>query len=207
MSRSDLTAADSSQFDEKGREAFSGSDSGSIKDDFLGVSGISLQDKGWISPPDSIYSSSSESAITSGEASLPDSSNNPVELTGQHPHGLNQGEEAFHSNFIPSSQNDFQEISDSGQSVSKRTEVNNTDSGSVKFTVDEPIEYFKAQESPTGEAVSVAVGSSQPLGNNSEVKFGVKDEVSSVNKVGIEEENNQDHVPNTHTVSRVARGK
>lgn len=207
LSRSDLTAADSSQFDEKGREAFSGSDSGSIKDDFLGVSGISLQDKGWISPPDSIYSSSSESAITSGEASLPDSSNNPVELTGQHPHGLNQGEEAFHSNFIPSSQNDFQEISDSGQSVSKRTEVNNTDSGSVKFTVDEPIEYFKAQESPTGEAVSVAVGSSQPLGNNSEVKFGVKDEVSSVNKVGIEEENNQDHVPNTHTVSRVARGK
>ncbi|GAY51877.1 hypothetical protein CUMW_137670 [Citrus unshiu] len=120
LSRSDLTAADSSQFDEKGREAFSGSDN-------------------------------------------------------------------------------------SGQSVSKRTEVNNTDSGSVKFTVDEPIEYFKAQESPTGEAVSVAVGSSQPLGNNSEVKFGVKDEVSSVNKVGIEEENNEDHVPNTHTVSRVAR--
>lgn len=206
MSRSDLTTADSTQFDDKGREALSGSDSGSIRDDFLGATGLSLQDKGWISPPDSIYSSGSESDITSGEASLPDSFNHPVELMGQHSHGPNRGEETSHSNSIPSSQTDFHEISDSGQSVFKQTEVNNNDSGTVKFTVDEPIENFKAQESPIDEAVSVPVGSPQPLGNNSEVKFGVRDEVSSVNKVGIEEENNEDHVPNTLAVSRVARG-
>lgn len=45
----------------------------------LGISGLSLQDKGWISPPDSICSSSSESGLSSTETSLPDSSIDPTE--------------------------------------------------------------------------------------------------------------------------------
>lgn len=207
MSRPDLAASDSTQFDDKGREDFSRSDSGSTKDDFLGVTGLSFQDKGWISPPDSIYSSSLESDITSGEASLADSSNNPAELLGQHSRGPNQREETYLPNSLPSSQTDFQEISDSGRPMFNHLEMNNSDSGSVKSIIDEANEYHGAQELTADETASVPVGSSQPLNKDLEVKFSVKDEVPSVNTVKIEEENNEDAIRNTVAVNRAARGK
>lgn len=45
--------------------------------DVLDVNGLSLQDKGWISAPDSMTSGSSESAATSSQVSLANSSNGP----------------------------------------------------------------------------------------------------------------------------------
>ncbi|CAK7329774.1 unnamed protein product [Dovyalis caffra] len=150
-------------FNEKGRESFSMSDNGSTKG-LPGDNGLSLQDKGWISPPDSVYSSSSESAITSAEASLPDSLNDPEELIGQ---------------------------SSCGSGVS---ELN---------------EHLKSLAPPSNEAVNVPIDSSQPLDDeSSKGKFESKnDEVSSLNKVKIEDENQEAPHPNPQTGSRVAKGK
>ncbi|KAM3220199.1 hypothetical protein P3S67_019940 [Capsicum chacoense] len=63
------------QYDGK-NEIFSQSDRESSMD-FLEVNGLSLQDKGWISAPDSMTSGSSESAATSSQVSLANSSNGP----------------------------------------------------------------------------------------------------------------------------------
>ena len=51
------------------REIFSRSDEENVED-LLGVAERPLQDKGWIPPPDSAYSNSSESVIISDEVSL-----------------------------------------------------------------------------------------------------------------------------------------
>lgn len=193
LSRPDLAAADTSQFDEKEREDLSRSDSESTKEDLLGVAGLSSEDKGWISPPDSIYSSSSESGVTSGEASLPDF-NNPEELITQHSH-----EDEYRPSSIPSSQTDL-------QSHSWPLAVDNGDNGSVKSNINEPNVNLEAVKSQDYEAASVPGGSLQPL-NNSVVTVGVKNELSSLNKVKINEENNEDPIPNTRPVIQVSRGK
>ncbi|KAJ0077716.1 hypothetical protein Patl1_36279 [Pistacia atlantica] len=146
-----LLPADTSQFDDKEREELSKSDSESTKDDILGVIGLSLQDKGWISPPDSIYGSSSESGVTSSGASLPDL-NNPAELMGQHSHG----EDKYQPSSIPSSQTGF-------QSHSWPLDVDDSDNGSVKSSINEPNVNLEAVKSQSDEAASVPVGSSQPL--------------------------------------------
>lgn len=207
LSRPDLDAADATQFNDEGREDLSRSDSGSIEDDFLSNTQLSLQDKGWISPPDSIYSSSSESVLTSGEASIPDIFNNLAEGAEQHSHGSNMREDNEQLNSVPTSQTDFQEISDSGPSVFKHMEVNNGDTSSVKSIIDESDNILQAEESPSDEAETVPVGSSQTLDKESEVKLAVKAEVSSLNKVKSEEDNHEDHIPNAISVNRVARGK
>ncbi|KAL3350657.1 hypothetical protein AABB24_023203 [Solanum stoloniferum] len=63
------------QYDGK-NEIFSQSDRESSMD-ILDVNGLSLQDKGWMSAPDSMTSGSSESAATSSQVSLANSSNGP----------------------------------------------------------------------------------------------------------------------------------
>ncbi|KAL5855729.1 hypothetical protein ACOSQ4_005531 [Xanthoceras sorbifolium] len=208
LSRTDLDAADATQFNDEGKEDLSRSDSGSMKDDFLGNTQLSLQDKEWISPPDSIYSSSSESGVTSGEASLPDSFNNLAEGVEQHSHGSNlmrEGNE--HPSTVPTSQTDFQDISESGPSVFNQRDVNTSDTGSVKAIIDESDDFLQAEGSPSDERATVPVGSSQPLDKESEVNFAVKTEVSSLSKVKSEEETNEDPIPNATSVNRVSRGK
>ncbi|KAK4848883.1 hypothetical protein QYF36_018291 [Acer negundo] len=207
LSRPDLDAADATQFNEEGREDLSRSDSGSIEDDFLSNTQLSLQDKGWISPLDSIYSSSSESVVTSGEASIPDNFNNLAEGMEQHSHGSNTREDNEQPNSVPTAQTDFQEISDSGPSVFKHMEVNNGDIGSVKSIIDESDNILQAEGSLSDEAATVPLGSSQTLDKESEVKLAVKAEVSSLNKVKSEEDNREDHIPTATSVNWVARGK
>ncbi|KAJ8530130.1 hypothetical protein K7X08_036965 [Anisodus acutangulus] len=63
------------QYDGK-NEIFSQSDRENSMD-FLDVNGLDLQDKGWISAPDSMTSGSSESAATSSQVSLVNSSSGP----------------------------------------------------------------------------------------------------------------------------------
>ncbi|KAJ0087806.1 hypothetical protein Patl1_32988 [Pistacia atlantica] len=177
------------------REELSKYDSESTKGDLLGVIGLSLQDKGWISLPDSIYSSSFEFGITSGGTSLPDL-NNPIELMGQHSHG----EEEYQPSSIPSSHTGF-------QSHSWPLDVDDSDNGSVKSSINEPNANLEAVKSQSDEATSVPVGSSQPLNKESEVTFGVEDKLSLLSKVKIDKENDEDPIPNARTISRVARGK
>lgn len=188
-------------FDDKGRESFSISDNGSAKD-LINDSGLSLQDKGWISPPDSIYSSSSESGITSAEASFPDSLHDPEELIRQSPCGSGTRVATYHLNSAPSSQTGCQKISDPGQSGF------NSNNDSVTG-IGELTEHLKSVAPPSDEAVNVPVEPSQPLDDeSSKEKFeGKNDEVSSLNKVKIEDENQESPHPNLQTGSRVAKGK
>ncbi|KAJ6402761.1 hypothetical protein OIU84_014793 [Salix udensis] len=188
-------------FDDKGRESFSISDNGSAKD-LINDNGLSLQDKGWISPPDSVYSSSSESGITSTEASLPDSLRDPEELIRQSPGGFGTRAVNCHLNSAPSSQTSCQEISNHGQSGF------NSNNGSVTG-IGELTEHLKSLAPPSAEAVNVPVEPSQPLDDeSSKEKFeGKNDEVSSLNKVKIEDENQESPHRNLQTGSRVAKGK
>ncbi|XP_075074220.1 uncharacterized protein LOC107823315 [Nicotiana tabacum] len=82
-------------------EIFSQSDRKSSTD-FLDVSGLSLQDKGWISPPDSMTSSSSESAATSSQVSLANSSNGPDLTDPITPHCFDDTERREYSHNVSS---------------------------------------------------------------------------------------------------------
>ena len=202
MSRTNL-ASDASQSGNKDREIFSRSDEGNAED-LLGVAGLSLQDKGWISPPDSVYSSSSESVIISDEASLPDSHTAPAEMMARLSYGSNSREGTDYLNSVSSSGTDFQEISlNCGQSESKYTEYNNSDASSVKSPTNEPSEHLKAAASPKNESITV-IDTSKSL---NEEDFEGKDETSSSNQVKIEDENREARLPNTDAGSRIARGK
>ncbi|KAF9684246.1 hypothetical protein SADUNF_Sadunf04G0097900 [Salix dunnii] len=186
-------------FDDKGRET-SISDNGSAND-LINDNGLSLQDKGWISPPDSVYSSS-ESGITSTEESLPDSLRDPEELIRQSSGGFGTRALTYPLNSAPSSQTSCQEISNPGQSGF------NSNIGSVTG-IGELTEHLKSLAPPSDEAVNVPVEPSQPLDDESskEQFEGKNDEVSSLNKVKIEDENQESPHPNLQIGSRVAKGK
>lgn len=206
LSRPDL-AGDATESDERAGESISTSGSGSTKD-FVGLTGLSLQDKEWISPPDSIGGSIAESGIISNGTSLSDSINDPAEVMEKIWLVSNHKTANDSQNFVPSSQSDYDEISQSGQRSSNNMEMNNSDTSSVKSATGEPNEYLKAVASVNDEAVSAPLESSQPSNKeNLDVKFGVKDEVSTSRKVELGDEDHGVPVPNTHTASRIARGK
>ncbi|XP_057992028.1 uncharacterized protein LOC110665069 isoform X4 [Hevea brasiliensis] len=201
LSRADLDGGPN-EFDDKGSDRLSTSDGGSTKD-FLGDTGLSLQDKGWISPPDSICSGSSESGIT--EASLVDSSSDLAEVIGQFSHSRVVTDCL---NSAPSSQAHYQELSQSGQLISKCEEVNNSDNSYVTGA-SELNEHRKSAALSSGEAATAHVESLLPLNeDNSTLKYDVKDDgISSLSKVKIEDENLEASHPNSRIGNRVARGK
>lgn len=166
-----------------------------------------MHNRGWISPPDSLYSGSSQSGITSAEASLPDSFNDPEEVTEQLSHESNSRVVTDYLSSAPSSQTNYQEITNSIQSVCKYVEVNDIGSGSVT-EINQLNEHPKSLMSLNGDSIIVPVESSQPLNQkNTEVKLeGKDDEVSSLNQAKIEDENREASHPNSHNSSRVARG-
>jgi PI-3-kinase-related kinase SMG-1 len=162
-----------------------------------------LQDKGWISPPDSICSSISESFMDPAEENVPDCLNKLAEGIGQLSHGSSA---AGYQNTAPFSQTDFQEISHFGQLDSKYVEVDGVDTGSGKSVINEPNEYLKVS-SPSNESVTVPADSLHSLNENSDEKVGGKDGIFSSNKGKIEDEDREAPLPNMHGVSRVGRGK
>ncbi|KAI3946049.1 hypothetical protein MKX01_024805 [Papaver californicum] len=88
FSRSDLTD-DTGIVDNKERN-ISPLTSQSRSPENQDVSGFSLQDEGWISPPDSIYSGNSESGSTSADTSLPENVNDEA---GEAEHEFSSNEE------------------------------------------------------------------------------------------------------------------
>ncbi|XVE94112.1 hypothetical protein REPUB_Repub01dG0253200 [Reevesia pubescens] len=207
LSRPDLVG-DATESDERGGESISTSSSGSPKD-LVGLTGLSLQDKDWISPPDTVGNSSVESSnsITSNGTSLSDGINDTAEMEKIWLDS-NQKKASNGQNFDPSSQSDYDEISHCGQRISKNMEVNNTDTSSVKSATDEPNEYQKAVASVNDEAVSAPLESSQPSNKeNLDVKLWGKDEVSTSREVEVGGESDEVPVPNIHAASRIARGK
>ncbi|XWS40368.1 hypothetical protein CRYUN_Cryun18bG0135200 [Craigia yunnanensis] len=177
LSRPDLSG-DATESDERGGESILTSGSGSPKD-LIGLTGLSLQDKEWISPPDSVGNSSVESSITSTDTSLSDGIIDPTELMEKIWLDSNQKKASDSQNFVP-------------------TQIN----------YDEPNEYLKAVASVNDEAVSALLESSQPSNKeNLDVKFRGKDEASTSSKVEVGDESREVPGPNTHAASRIARGK
>lgn len=201
ISRSDLVG-DDSEFDEKREESLSSGSQGT--QDLLSVAaGLSLGDKGWISPPDSIYSSSSGSGTSSTEASLVDSFNDPAEMGEEL--WSDQKDGTAYKTSVPSSQVGTQKIPLSEHLVSMQMAMNNNDTSSIK-SASESKEYLKDGGQSRDEAASVPSESLQRLNESLEVKFKGEDEVSSFNKRNIEVESEASR-PNTQMSSRIARGK
>ncbi|CAL9022136.1 unnamed protein product [Prunus brigantina] len=203
VSRPDL-AADATGFDEKEEKESLSTSNGESTKDFLGITGLPLEAKGWLSPPDSICSSSStESGITLAEESFPGSFNDPEDIGQQLLLGPGSREATDYQNTAPYSQNDNQEITDSAQFESKYTEVDNIHIGSFKSTLSDPNEYPQAVASPNDESATVGPEISRPSDENTQEKFGSKEEISSLNKVKIKDENRDA----MQASSRVGRGK
>lgn len=178
LSRPDL-AVDAIESDERGRESILTSGSGSSKD-LIGLSGLSLQDKEWISAPDSVGNSSVESSITSNGTSLSDGTSDQAEMMEKIWLDCDQKKANDGQNFVPSSQSNDNEHN----------------------------EYLKALASVNVEAVSAPLESLQPSNTeNLDVEFQGKDEASTSSKVEVGDESHEASVPNTHAASRIARGK
>lgn len=163
-----------------------------------------MQDKGWISPPDSICSSISEYSMSPAEENVPDCLNDLSEEIGQLLHGSSA---TGNQNSAPFSQTNFQEISRFVHSESKYVGVNVINTGSVKSTMNEPVEYLEVVTAPSNESVTVPADSLHSVNKNSDEKFGGNDEIFSLNKAKIEDEDREAPIPNTHGGSRVSRGK
>ncbi|MBA0848572.1 hypothetical protein Goshw_003971 [Gossypium schwendimanii] len=205
LSRPDL-ASDATEYDERGGESISTSGSGSPKD-LVGLTGLPLQEKEWISPPDSIGTSGTESSITSNGTSLSDSINDPiVEMMEKISLDSSQKKDHGDPNFVPSSESEYDEISHCGHRMSENMEVKNTNE--VKSANEETNEHLKTVPSVNDEAVSAPLESSQPSNKvNLDVKFQGKDEVSTLGKIEVGDESHEVPVPSTDTASRIARGK
>lgn len=202
MVRSDI-AIDAAEFDDKERESLSVSNSGSTKD-FPAISELSLEDNGWISPPDSICSSSSESGTTSQDASFPGSFNDQseeIQRVLQEPSSIKA---SVDQNSAPLPETDFQEISPFETSESKITEVDNSYEVSSLSATNEHNKHPEPVASQSGGSVTVAPATSHPLIKNSE-DYENRSEISSLNKVKIMDGDHES--PSTHNGSRVSRGK
>ncbi|KAI6701259.1 hypothetical protein NL676_015583 [Syzygium grande] len=81
LPRTDLSrpnfSGNASSFDDREEELAAPDEE--IMQDFVSLAGLSLQDKGWVSPPDSICTSSLGSCVSSPEASIADSLKDPAE--------------------------------------------------------------------------------------------------------------------------------
>lgn len=97
-------------------------ESGETGENFFDVSRLSLHDKGWISPPESITSCSSDSGVTSSETSLADTSNGPDIMDPIH-HSVDGREGREHSLLSPSVGIPLPEMSPSEQSRSQNIQV------------------------------------------------------------------------------------
>lgn len=182
LSRQDLEG-DEADFDNKDTDIFSKSDDEN-DEDFVGMTRLSLQDKGWISPPDSIYSSSLESGITSPDTSLADSFSGS-DLIEQ----LSRGSDNKETKYVTESVSLIgPSVPATLQSESKYKDVNSTDNGSIEE------QQLKAVASPSQSANPEAL----------EVKF---DEPPPSNQDKIEEENHETPLPNTDAICRTTRGK
>lgn len=162
-----------------------------------------MEDKGWISPPESICSSSSGSDITSTEASFPDSLNDSTENKELLSQDSNSRNPTDHIHSTPISQTDAVEISPSNLSEFKAMEPNANDEGSVELRVDEITERCKDVASQ-GDSVIFPTETRNPSNDNSEKFEGEAGSISSNKDNDTEHREAPD--PNLNASSRVGRG-
>ncbi|KAL1324074.1 hypothetical protein AAHE18_13G061900 [Arachis hypogaea] len=206
LSRSDGGGGDAVEFDGKEGESLSGSDVWDDKDSSE-FSQISLEDKGWLSPPDSICSSSSESDITSAEVSLPDSFNDSAENKDLLSQGSNSGNPSGFVHSTPLSPTDIEEVSPFVISEPYPIHADVNHSSPLKYTLtDDGTEHSQAIALPSDKSVALPDGSQNPSSENLRKSEG-EDELVSTSKAKNEAEQREAPDPNTNPSSRVGRGK
>ncbi|CAI0406769.1 unnamed protein product [Linum tenue] len=184
--------SDADQFDEKGIEQLSNPET-ETAEDFLGEVECSMQYNGWVSPPDSICSSSSGSDDSiSVDASTTDSCDNLVDFT----HGSDGRLATSHLSSAPSSQTGYQAAPYSLEILPKHEAVGQgEDQKSTILSVSEAI---------------TSLETSQPLSEVSTATLEGKNEnVSSSSRNKVEDNNHETPQPrsHSHTGARVATGK
>lgn len=203
MSRSDGGGGDAVEFDDKEGESLSRSEDDKT-DDFIGFSRLSLEDKGWVSPPDSIYCSSSGSDISLAEVSLPDSLNDSAGNKDL----LSQGSGSriptgyMHTTLL--SQTDVEQISPFELSESSPVETDLNRAGSVK-SINEATEHAEAISLSGDKSVAIP-GNSQIPSNENLDKFDGEDELLSAKEVKNAAEHHEAPDPYINANTRVGRG-
>ncbi|KAG4994057.1 hypothetical protein JHK86_030884 [Glycine max] len=204
LSRSDGGGGDAVEFDDKEGESLSRSEDDKT-DDFIGFSRLSLEDKGWVSPPDSIYCSSSGSDISLAEVSLPDSLNDSAGNKDL----LSQGSGSriptgyMHTTLL--SQTDVEQISPFELSESSPVETDLNRAGSVK-SINEATEHAEAISLSGDKSVAIP-GNSQIPSNENLDKFDGEDELLSAKEVKNAAEHHEAPDPYINANTRVGRGK
>ncbi|CAN1133576.1 Serine/threonine-protein kinase SMG1 [Linum perenne] len=201
LSRPDIDS-DADQFDEKGTEQLSNSET-ETAEDFISETEFTVQDKGWISPPDSICSNSSGSDVISVDASVADSFDN----VGENPQGSHNVMETGHLDYAPSSQMDNQVVFHSSELIPKHEMIIQGED-QVRDDDYQLSERLKSTILPVNDPITIPTETSQPLSQDSSGKLdGKGEEVSSSNRDKIQDGNHETAHPNSHSRSRVARGK
>ncbi|KAF4371665.1 hypothetical protein F8388_008605 [Cannabis sativa] len=197
QSSADLTA-DATEFDDKERENLPASNSGNTKE-FPAFAGTSLDDNEWLSPPNSICSSGSESDITSPEASF------PGEEMGQLSQDLGRRESPAYQDSVHVAQIDYEEIPLFGKSQPV-AEIDETYTGLFNSAANEPSEHQKTIASPSDRKLA-APDALHSSSKSTEENFGGSDEKASLNKVKIKDEDCESLFPNTSAAARAGRDK
>ncbi|KAM6559139.1 hypothetical protein CsatA_028378 [Cannabis sativa] len=197
QSSADLTA-DATEFDDKERENLPTSNSGNTKE-FPAFAGASLDDNEWLSPPNSICSSGSESDITSPEASF------PGEEMGQLSQDLGRRESPVYQDSVHVAQIDYEEIPLFGKSQPV-AEIDETYTGLFNSAANEPSEHQKTLASPSDRKLA-APDALHSSSKSTEENLGGSDEKASLNKIKIKDEDCESLFPNTSAAARAGRGK
>jgi len=201
LSRSDGGGGEAVEFDGKEGEGLSRSEDGET-DDFVGFSRLSLEDKGWISPPDSICCTSSESDMTAAEVSLPDSLNDSAGNKDQLSQGSSRRNPTGLMHTALFSQTELEEISPFGLSQSSPVETDLNGSGSVKST-NEATEHSEAIVLLGDKTAAMPANSQNPANENID-KFDSANEPLSAKEVKNATEHRD--APNVNANTRVGRG-
>ncbi|WJX45533.1 Serine/threonine-protein kinase smg1 [Trifolium repens] len=203
LSTSDAGVGDAVEFNGKEGESLSRSDDDKTED-IIGFSQLSLEEKGWISPPDSSLCSSSGSDITSADISLPDSLNDLAENTDMLSQVSSSRNPIGHLH-TTSSQIDVEEISLFEESKSFPLEADLDSTDSVKLT-NEATEHPKAMPFRSDKSVASSSVSQNPLNENLD-KFDGEDDLLSTDKVKNGTEHRETPDADVNISTRVGRGK
>lgn len=203
MSTSDVGGGDAVEFDGKEGESLSRSDDDKTED-IIGFSRLSLEEKGWISPPDSSFCSSSGSDITSAEVSLSDSLNDSAENTDMLSQVSSSRNLTSDLHTTSLSQTDVEEIPLFEVPKSFPLEADLDSADSVKLTY-EATELSNAMPFPSHKSVASSTVSHNPSTENLD-KFDGKDDLLSTNKAKNSTEHRETPDADINTSTRIGRG-
>ncbi|KAF5814367.1 putative non-specific serine/threonine protein kinase [Helianthus annuus] len=151
--RSQDLVGDDAGYDNKENDVFSRSD-GEYDEELPQMTGLNMQDKGWISPPDSIYDDSSDSGATSAFNSFTGS-----EVTEPHPDGNDSKENTDVSSSSPCEvESGDKDASDPIDDVASHTSLSEINVGveNIKLGTQRQEEDHKSPTHNTDVAVQVS---------------------------------------------------